>query len=584
MADELEESKAPAMERDALEARVGSVLCDKWTLERLIGAGATAAVYAARHEIGRREAIKILHPDVAQSDELVGRFRREARAANRFDHPGAVEVRDVDTTEDGLPFMVMELLEGENLSQRMRREPPLGLDRVLAMAEELLDVLAAAHAHGVIHRDIKPSNLFLQTDGRLRVLDFGIARVMQGASGTLLTEAGTTLGTVAYMPPEQLRGSDVDGRADLFAVGATMYRLLSGHPVHESDSEAELARRMLAEPAPPLSETASEVPEAVCLVVDRALAHHQDRRYPSAEAMQKDVRALMAGEDPPYAAARLKAGDDPRSKSAPNGQPDGDHNVRDVHDDREEDESGGEEDESGSEAATDAEGGTVTMTALGDDEAGPSSDDAFSDDEAPTVKREAASDAPPTSEAPTRKRPAKTEVGEAAAIAARVDAAYVEPRKAQPAPSPWKWVAVMAVVGVIAYFWVRRGASDETEPPPFDSDVSTAEEQEPDTVLEPDAEDDAESAEGGGTAAEPDQSSAAGSAAPRPSSTRPTPSVPSGWPTALPTSFPTAIPTSLPTSLPSSFPRPPQPSASAAEPKPPPASPPPPPPLDDPYE
>src|SRR5262249_32330470 len=163
--------------------------------------GGMAAVYVASHKIGRREAIKILHPDVARAPDLCARFEQEARAVNRFQHPGAVEIRDIDATEDGTPFLVMELLEGESLSERAQRLGGIELGELYRLVDELLDVLVAAHAQGIVHRDVKLDNLFVQTDGRLKVLDFGIARVRDGLPQAMQTRVGTTLGTVPYMPP-----------------------------------------------------------------------------------------------------------------------------------------------------------------------------------------------------------------------------------------------------------------------------------------------------------------------------------------------------------------------------------------------
>src|SRR5262245_12957188 len=211
---------------DFAERRVGTTLRDKWRLEKLIGVGGMAAVYVGVHKIGRREGIKILHPAIARSKELRARFEQEAHVANRFKHPGAVEIRDVDVTEDGCPLLVMELLEGETISDKARRGP-VDLGDLLRWTDELLDVLAAAHAQGIIHRDIKLDNLFVTTEGRLKVLDFGIARVRDGAVTSWKTAMGATLGTAPYMPPEQVQGREIDGRADLFAVGATMFRLIA---------------------------------------------------------------------------------------------------------------------------------------------------------------------------------------------------------------------------------------------------------------------------------------------------------------------------------------------------------------------
>ncbi|WP_437814949.1 serine/threonine protein kinase [Sorangium sp. So ce1078] len=289
------------MDELELQRRVGTVLCGKWTIERLLGSGGMAAVYVGVHKIGRREAIKILHPEIARLPELRARFYQEAQAVNRFVHPGAVEIHDIDTTADGCPFLVMELLDGESLATHARRLGRMDVAELLAMVDELLDVLAAAHAHGIIHRDIKPDNLFRMRDGRLKVLDFGVARVRQAATDFVHTRTGTTLGTVAYMPPEQVRGDAVDARADVFAVGATIFRLLTKRRIHDAESDTELVVKMATLPAPPLASVAPETPQGVCAVVDRALAFNRDERYPSATVMQQDVRAVLAGQPPAFA-------------------------------------------------------------------------------------------------------------------------------------------------------------------------------------------------------------------------------------------------------------------------------------------
>ena len=287
-------------ERDLSERRVGSVLRGKWTLERLLGIGGMAAVYVARHKIGRVDAIKILHPEYARMEQLRARFEQEAHVLNRFKHPGAVEVRDLETTEDGAPFIVMELLEGQSLTARIRQSKPT-VDDMLRMADEVLDVLAAAHAQGIIHRDIKPDNLFVLPSGAIKVLDFGIAKLRAPDKGQpLKTKTGTTLGTVAYMPPEQLRGQDIDARVDIYGVGATMYRMLAGQPPHRADSEVELLMQVLNEPAPRLAST-TEVRADVAHVVDRALAFDRDARYPDAKSMQAEVRAARNAKDAPIA-------------------------------------------------------------------------------------------------------------------------------------------------------------------------------------------------------------------------------------------------------------------------------------------
>ncbi|APR82528.1 Serine/threonine protein kinase PknB [Minicystis rosea] len=290
------------------ERRVGTTLRGKWRLEKLIGVGGMAAVYVGVHTIGQRQAIKILHPDVARSPEQRARFEREAHAVNRLKHPGAVEIRDIDVAEDGAPFLVMELLEGESLGERNARLGGIGTDELLRWMDELLDVLVDAHAKGIIHRDIKLDNLFVQRDGHLKVLDFGIARMRDGEKGDMRTRTGAALGTVPYMAPEQIKGADVDARVDLFAVGATMFRLIAQRRVHEADTEAMLIIKMATEAAPPLASVAPLAVPGLCLVVDRALQFDRAQRYPDASTMQRDVQALRAGTPPPYASTLARGG------------------------------------------------------------------------------------------------------------------------------------------------------------------------------------------------------------------------------------------------------------------------------------
>lgn len=286
-----------------LHDRVGTTLKGKWTLEQLIGHGGMAAVYVGVHKIGRRHAIKILHPEVAASAEVRARFEQEAHAVNLLHHPGAVEIHDIDISEDGCPFLVMELLEGETLAQRLEREEQYNLGQLLSIADQTLEVLAVAHGEGIIHRDIKPANLFLLPDGTVKVLDFGVARMLEGARA-VHTRLGTALGTPTYMPPEQARGEAIDGRADLFALGCTLFRAITRQRIHQCSTDADLLVKMATVPAPSLATVAPSVSNDVCLVVDRALAFHRDQRYPHARIMQVDVRALLDGRTPSYAAKR----------------------------------------------------------------------------------------------------------------------------------------------------------------------------------------------------------------------------------------------------------------------------------------
>jgi serine/threonine-protein kinase len=210
-------------------SRVGGSLRGKWTLDRLLGVGGTAAVYAATHRNGKLAAVKILHPSLAVDATVRARFLREGYAANKVGHPGAVSVLDDDTTEDGAVFLVMELLLGETIEARAARSGGrLEPAEVLSIADQLLSVLVAAHEQGVIHRDVKPENVFLTLDGSIKVLDFGIARLGEGTSNSVSTYTDSLMGTPAYMAPEQAAAlwHEVDGRTDLWAVGAVMFKLL----------------------------------------------------------------------------------------------------------------------------------------------------------------------------------------------------------------------------------------------------------------------------------------------------------------------------------------------------------------------
>src|SRR5580658_10205645 len=223
--------------------RIGVLLQDKWRLESLLGVGGMAAVYAATHRNGKRVAVKMLHEEFSHDEDVRMRFLQEGYAANTIQHEGAVSVLDDDMAPDGSAFLVMELLEGETVEQRWEaHNRRLPLDETLSMTDSLLDVLCAAHAKSVIHRDVKPDNLFVTRGGVLKVLDFGIAKVFERReSRTTTTRAGTVMGTPAFMAPEQARArwDEVDARTDLWAVGATMFTLVSGRYVHEAPSSQE---------------------------------------------------------------------------------------------------------------------------------------------------------------------------------------------------------------------------------------------------------------------------------------------------------------------------------------------------------
>lgn len=273
---------------------VGTVLRAKYHLDRVLGVGGMAVVYAATHRNQKRVAIKILHAELSLREDVRARFLREGYAANTVDHPGAVAVLDDDVTDEGAAFLVMELLEGESLEHLWEKSGrKLPAEAILALGHQLLDVLAAAHAKSIVHRDIKPANLFLTREGQLKVLDFGIARVRDAAASIAeATGSGLVLGTPAFMSPEQAlaRAQEIDARTDVWAAGATLFSLLAGRHVHEGENSQQVLIRAATTPAPSLGSIAPEAPRSIVELVDRALAFDKGERWPSAEAMRDAIR------------------------------------------------------------------------------------------------------------------------------------------------------------------------------------------------------------------------------------------------------------------------------------------------------
>jgi hypothetical protein len=281
----------------AAAARVGHALNAKWTLERLLGVGGMGAVYAAKHRNGASAAVKLLHAELARDDGIRERFLREGKIANHVDHPARVPVTDDDVSDAGEPFLVMDLLEGETLNQlRARRGGTLSLEETLRIFDVVLDLLGKCHAAGVVHRDIKPANIFLTTAGDVKVLDFGVARMREAGSGIEATRAGTAIGTPAYISPEQALGlvSQVDGRSDIFSVGACMYLSLTGERLNQARTEAESFVMAATQQAPSIANVAPDLPVEVVAFVDRALAFERDKRFQDAASMRGELLGLLA--------------------------------------------------------------------------------------------------------------------------------------------------------------------------------------------------------------------------------------------------------------------------------------------------
>jgi serine/threonine protein kinase len=267
-------------------AKVGAVLNDKYRLDRVVGVGGMAAVYAATHlRNASRVAVKVLHAEMAADANVRARFLREGYAANSVEHPGTVRILDDDSTEDGSVFLVMELLEGETIDHRWERNGHrLGDREVARLMYQVLDVLAAAHDKGIVHRDIKPENLFLTRAGAVKLLDFGIARLTDAP--VTATRPGGIVGTPAFMAPEQVLGKVVDAQSDLYSVAATAFALLSKRYVHEADNAGEMMVIVGSRPARSLALVCPELPKPLAAVFDRALRFDKTERWADAREMK----------------------------------------------------------------------------------------------------------------------------------------------------------------------------------------------------------------------------------------------------------------------------------------------------------
>jgi serine/threonine-protein kinase len=283
-------SDVPGELRRNAEARVGALLRDKWRVDQLLGIGGMAAVYAATHRNGKRAAIKILHAEAALVPEIRARFLREGYLANKVEHPGSVSILDDDVDVDGTVFLVMELLVGQTL-ESCREAGAIAAEDLLIVAYRALDVLAAAHARQIVHRDLKPANVFVCADGAVKILDYGIARLLDTHTPTGATGRDTALGTPGYMPPEQARGrwEEVDAQSDLWALGATLFAALTGHAVHQATTTNERLLAAMTLPAPALSDAAPGVSPELATLVDHALAFDKRARFPDAASMQAEV-------------------------------------------------------------------------------------------------------------------------------------------------------------------------------------------------------------------------------------------------------------------------------------------------------
>ena len=296
---------------------IGKVLQDTYRIERNIGGGSMGSVYEAAHlRLGRRLAVKVLSPAVANSAEALARFRQEALVTSALGNPNIVEVFDFNHMDDGTPYIVMELLRGEDLAARLQREGRLPLPMVVRIFQQAAAALHAAHQKGIIHRDLKPQNIFLCQHGDradyVKIVDFGISKVV--GSRHAMTGTHELLGSPSYMSPEQalVKASRVDLRADVFTMGTLTYLMLAGVAPFTARTMPDLLYKIVREEPPSLCGLCPGLPAAVEEVVFRALRKKRDERFSSMEEFARQLCAAAASYQPPPLASNA-----PRTGAAP---------------------------------------------------------------------------------------------------------------------------------------------------------------------------------------------------------------------------------------------------------------------------
>src|SRR5580658_5719222 len=267
----------------------------------LLGKGGMGEVFLAEDtRLFRKVALKVLLPEVAEDKEKLARFALEARAASALSHPNAAHIYEIGEA-GGRHFLAMEYIEGETLEKRLLGEP-LPLTEIVSIGSQVADALDAAHARGIVHRDIKPANLMIGERNHVKVLDFGLAKILPLAGTEIpassqlatqfLTSGGVVLGTVSYMSPEQALGRDVDHRTDLFSLGVVLYQMASGKLPFAGASAQETLARILQSPPEALARLNYELPEEFERIVKKCLEKDRNRRYQSAKELLVDLRNL----------------------------------------------------------------------------------------------------------------------------------------------------------------------------------------------------------------------------------------------------------------------------------------------------
>jgi serine/threonine protein kinase len=295
---------------------VGDVVANRYHIDRLVGVGGTGSVFEARdNATGQRVALKILHPVLQRHPVIPRRFLREATAARALMTPHAVKVEATGNLDDGIPYIVMEYLDGEDLSNYVsRRGGRLAPDQALYIVDQIAAAIHEAHARGILHRDLKPENIFVIPTPQgevVKVVDFGISKIFT-EEGVKLTQTGVTVGTPQYMPVEQLRGTKgLDGRVDVYALGVILYELLAGVRPYDGFTYEEVILKVATTTAPPVATYCTALPPGLGEVVDKAIARDRDLRFLSMADLRLALAPYWDGRCPvcaPQAAGRAGAG------------------------------------------------------------------------------------------------------------------------------------------------------------------------------------------------------------------------------------------------------------------------------------
>ncbi|HEX6130125.1 MAG TPA: Stk1 family PASTA domain-containing Ser/Thr kinase, partial [Actinomycetota bacterium] len=271
-----------------------SVVGERYRIEARIGSGGMAEVFRGFDPVLHRTvAVKVLHSQFARDAGFVARFRREAQAAARLNHPNIVGVYDTGADGD-TQYIVMEFVEGRTLHDFLETGGRMTVTQAVELTEKLAEAVAAAHAQGVIHRDIKPANVMVTRDGHVKVMDFGIARI---ETADTAPQTSAVLGTAAYLSPEQAQGQPVDARTDIYSLGTVLYELLCGRPPFTGDSPVAIAYKQVNETPKPPSALNPEVPPALDAVVMKALSKNPANRYQTAVAFREDLERVRQGRE-----------------------------------------------------------------------------------------------------------------------------------------------------------------------------------------------------------------------------------------------------------------------------------------------